>query len=154
MKAAGFTEDELQQDQPLGPMVFSYTRAQAIEDGVLQDLGQSPEIAALVREAGFKIPVAMTSTAFHDTVLAGTTETPDGEFVFPAGQSVKGRLWDVLMLLRLAIRKLPEGEDRCFFKVDVDEKGDGQHTTVSLWALIGPGDEGEAVLTLMLEGED
>jgi hypothetical protein len=74
--------------------------------------------------------------------------------VFPSGQSTKGRLWDVLMLLRVAIRKIPPGEDRVFFKVDVDVKGDGKHKTVSLWCLCGPGDDGEAVLTIMMEGED
>jgi len=36
----------------------------------------------------------------------------------------------------------------------VDTNGDGKHETVKLWSLIGPGDDGEPVLTLMLEGED
>lgn len=154
MKAAGFSEEEMQADQPMGPMVFSYTRAQAIEDGVLVDLTADGETKLLCREAGFKLPIAMTTTAFTETVLAGTTETPDGEFVFPSSQSGKGRLWDVLMVLRYSIRSIPDGEDRVNFEVDVDTNGDGKHKTVKLWCLCGPGDDGEAVLTIMLEGED
>jgi hypothetical protein len=30
----------------------------------------------------------------------------------------------------------------------------GKRESVSLWSLIGPGDEGEPVITIMLEGED
>lgn len=153
-KSAGYSEEDLQADQPCGPMIFSYTRVQAIDDGVLVDLTADGETKLLVHEAGFKLPVAMTATAFHDTVLAGTTENESGEFIFPSGQSGKGRLWDVLMVLRMSIGKLPPGEDRVTFKVAVDTNGDGKHKTVKLWALIGPGDDGEAVLTIMLEGED
>jgi hypothetical protein len=156
LKAAGYSEQELQADQPLGPIIFSYTRKQAIEDGVLVDLSADGETKQLVHEAGFKLPIAMTATAFHDTVLAGTTETPDGEFVFPSGQSTKGRLWDVLMVLRFAIRAANRqgNTDQVHFKVSVDVEGDGKHRTVALWCQCGPGDDGDPVLTVMLEGED
>ena len=157
MKAAGFTEAELQADQPFGPMVFSYTRAQAIEDGALVDLTSSApagaEVKRLVQEAGFHVPVAMTAAAYTEAVLAGTTEDEDGWFIFPAGQSNKGRLWDVLMVLHYAAKAKP-GSDRVYFAVDVDVAGDGNHKTVKLWSLIGPGDDGEPVLTIMCEGED
>lgn len=43
-------------------VIFTYTRKQAIEDGVLVDLMQD-EMAKLVREAGFRIPIVMTSAA-------------------------------------------------------------------------------------------
>ncbi len=154
LKAQGYTEDDLLADQPFGPMISSYTRQQAIDDGVLVDMAADGDIKAMVAEAGFRMPLVLTSAAFHDTVLAGTTETPEGEFVFPSGQSCKGRLWDVLMVLKYSIRGLPDGEDRVNFSVDVDTHGDGRHTTVKLWCLCGPGDDGEAVLTVMLEGED
>ena len=156
LRAAGVPEAELEQDQPFGPMIFSYTRKQAIEDGVLVDLTADGETKLLCQEAGFKLPIAMTATAFHDTVLAGTTENADGEFIFPAGQSTKGRLWDVLMVLHYSIRAANRrgDTDRVHFKVSVDEHGDGKHKTVCLWCQIGPGDSGEPVLTLMLEGED
>lgn len=156
LKASGYTEDELLADQPFGPIIFSYTRAQAIEDGVLVDLTGEPsaDAAKLVRQAGFKLPVAMTMTAFCETINAGTTETDDGEFVFPTGQSLAGRLWDVLMMLRHAIAKSGGNTDRVFFKVAVDANGDGGCQPVELWSLIGPGDTPEPVLTIMLLGED
>ncbi len=150
MRASGYTEDELLAEQPFGPIVSSYTRKEAIEDGVLVDLSR----ADAVREAGFVIPVAMTAAAFAETVNAGTTETDEGEFVYPPGQSMSGRLWDVLMVLRAAIRKSGGNTDRLHFRVAVDVHGDGKTRTVKLWSLVGPGDTPEPVLTIMLEGED
>lgn len=145
--AAGFSEDELLADQPTGPIIFSYTRAMAIEDGVLVDLTGQDESAKLVREAGFKLPVAMTATAFSEAVGPIGSE-------LPTGQSWRGRLWDVLMMLRHAVC-LNRNTDRVHFKVSVDTDGTGQHNKlVELWALIGPGDTADPVLTIMLLGED
>ena len=122
-------------------LVYSYTRAQAIADGVLVDLSKSP----LVKEAGFRIPVAMTAGAFAKTVV-----DPDVEL--PPGQDVEGRLWDVLTVLRVTILASPEITDRVHFKVSV---WNGRYReNVNLWAHTGPGDSGEPVLTIMLEGED
>ena len=41
-----------------GEIICSYTRAQAIKDGVLIDVSEA------AKEAGFKIPVAMTDTVW------------------------------------------------------------------------------------------
>lgn len=107
---------------------------------------------SLLDGAGFKLHTVMTAAAFHETVMVGTTEDEKGEFTFPPGQSLKGRLWDVLMTLRMGIVHLPPGEDRVNFQVIVF---DGKNMVrVKLWALVGPGDDGEPVLTIMLEGED
>ena len=46
LRSSGFSEEELLKDQPFGPIIFSYTRAQAIEDGVLVD------VTDLARRAG------------------------------------------------------------------------------------------------------
>jgi hypothetical protein len=156
LHAVGFTPAEIDAGTPQGIVIFKYTRAQAIADGVLVDLTADGETKLLVQEAGILLPIAMTSTAFHATVLAGTTENASGEFIFPAGQSTKGRLWDVLMVLRYSIRAANrKGDtDRVTFKVDVDTNGDGKHTTVNLWCMVGPGDDASPVLTVMLEGED
>jgi hypothetical protein len=150
-----------QEPEPSNPwdgfeVISTYSRKQAIEDGVLVDLTSDGETKLLVQEAGILLPIAMTATAFHATVLAGTTENENGEFIFPGGQSTKGRLWDVLMVLRYSIRAANRrgDTDRVTFKVDVDTSGDGKHTTVNLWCMVGPGDDGEAVLTVMLDGED
>src|ERR1039458_9449603 len=46
------------EDPVFGNVIYSYTRKQAIEDGVLVD------ITEMAKEAGIKYPVAITSTAF------------------------------------------------------------------------------------------
>lgn len=43
-------------------MIYSYTRAQALADGVLVD------VSDIAREAGFRVPVALTRTAWEDCV--------------------------------------------------------------------------------------
>ena len=127
-----------------GEPISVYTRAQAIEDGVLVDLMQG-ETAPLVREAGFKFPIAMTTAAFSEAVAP-----IDGEL--PEGQDLKGRLWDVLMVLKFAIR-VSSGGQELRFKVSVYQ-GEGKSETVELKSLCGPGDSMEPVITIMLPEED
>ncbi|MCZ6691935.1 MAG: hypothetical protein O7H41_20295 [Planctomycetota bacterium] len=127
-----------------GDVISSYSRAQAIEDGVLVDLMQG-ETAQLVREAGFKFPIAMTTAAFSEAVAP-----IDGEL--PEGQDLKGRLWDVLMVLKHAIRVSSNGQE-IRFKVLV-YRGNGKSETVELKSLCGPGDNMEPVITIMLTQED
>ncbi len=68
-------------------IVYSYTREQALEDGVLVDVSE------LAKEAGFTVPVAITSTV-SKTVVAVSKDLQE------MGQSETGRLWDILMVLR------------------------------------------------------
>jgi hypothetical protein len=126
-----------------GEPIAVYTRRQAIEDGVLVDLMQ-PETVGLVREAGFKFPVAMTAGAFAATV--GEIGEP-----LPAGQDMQGRLWDVLWMLACAVRTAGS-TDRVKFRVSV--WNGRRRQGVNLWSLCGPGDDAAPVVTIMLEGED
>ena len=126
-----------------GEPVYSYTRRQAIEDGVLVDLMQ-PDTVEAVKEAGFKFPVAMSIGAFTATICEIGKE-------LPAGQDIQGRLWDVLWMLSCAI-KAAGSTDRVRFRVGV---WDGKRRNeVRLWAHCGPGDDAAPVITIMLEGED
>ena len=68
------------------PSLHTYTRAQAIEDGILVDVSET------AREAGFKIPVALTRGVWDQLVAL-----PDGYRGF---QDEAGRLWDVLWMAR------------------------------------------------------
>lgn len=125
---------------------------------MLVDISQTRE----VREAGFRYPVAMTRAAYHECIAAGGEWVPEKDSAcevleLPAGQSHAGRLWDVLMMLRHAIRRAPGSTDRVTFSVLVDVNGradDEGHKTVRLWSLVGPGDTAAPVITIMLEGED
>lgn len=149
---------ETQPDNLWGEPIFRYTRAQAIADGVLVDLTTAADDKGqrLCPQAGFKVPVAITRTAWAKTVEAGGSWKPDGEgevLELKGGQSLTGRLWDVLWMLRVASGKAANS-DRVPFQVLVDIHGDGRRETVSLWALCGPGDDRRPVITIMLEGED
>jgi hypothetical protein len=70
-----------------------------------------------------------------------------------AGQDETGRLWDVLNMLRFAIRRQGGGE-RVDFAVHVRNDREGDPPLVRLYALCGPGDDAEPVITVMLPHED
>src|SRR3989338_1398153 len=117
----------------------TYTRAQAIPDGVLVDVSE------LAKEAGFRIPVAVTSALWEGYI----TPPPSTE---EEGQSTTGRLWDVLNVLRIAIRSGPPPTDMVLFSV-LFRMTEGTEP-VNLKALCGPGDNAEPVVTIMLPNED
>lgn len=123
-----------------GEVIHSYTRAQAIEDGVLVD------VSTVAREAGITFPVALTRGAWEQcvTVPAGVR-----------GQDEAGRLWDVLWMLRcMIVAGRAQGSD-CRFRLHV--RGDNRERTppqVELRSVCGPGDLGEPVITVMLPEED
>ena len=134
------------------------SRAQAIADGVLVDLTSAADDKGrlLCPQAGFKVPVAITRDAWAQTVEAGGSWRPDGDgevLELKGGQSLTGRLWDVLWMLRVA-SGTAANTDRVQFQVLVDVRGDGRREMVKLWALCGPGDDARPVITIMVEGED
>jgi len=125
-------------------VIHTYTRAQAIEDGVLVDLMQG-EMGNLVREAGFKFHVACTATVFNECIQL----TPAAE---RACNNLNGRLWDILHMLRMAIARGGRGSI-IEFQVYVVRKRI-RATLTTLKAVCGPGDNGEPVITIMMMDED
>lgn len=121
------------------PVIYAYTRAQAIADGVLVDVTQT------AKEAGIKIPTAVTSAVWEGYIV------PD-ERARKLGQSEAGRLWDVLWMFYNAARKNPN-VDQLLYQLYFIMK-EKQRRLVTLKAVIGPGDNGEAVLTIMCVDED
>jgi len=124
-------------------LIYAYTRAQAIADGVLVD------VSVVAREAGFRIPVAMTATAWADCVAWS-----DADSKRQTHQDEPGRLWDVLWMASLAARRA-DGE-RFPFQIYRVPRG-GRTTQPKLTTLhlhIGPGDAGEAVITILMPTED
>ena len=51
-------ESSLDIEQILGEVIYRYTRSQALSDGVLVDITET------ARQAGFRVPVAMTAAAW------------------------------------------------------------------------------------------
>jgi hypothetical protein len=128
-------------------VIFAYTRAQAIADGVLVDVTDT------AKEAGFRIPVALTSSVWAEYV-----KVPEGV----EGQDEAGRLWDVLNMLRFAIeRRSPSlnrpggGSTLLRFWLHVrNTNEEGEPPLVELKAVCGPNDDASPCLTIMRIDED
>lgn len=81
-----------------GQIIYCYSRAQALADGVQIDVSQ------VAVEAGIRFPVFLTRTVYEAYVTV-----PPGV----ACQDEPGRLWDILWLLRFAIRKARSDKAAC-----------------------------------------
>lgn len=139
------TSNEPSTDPFFGEVISTYTRAQAIEDGVLIDTG------AMASEAGFKWPVALTSAAWADCVA--WSEDDSRRQIY---QDESGRLWDVLYMASHAVRTRKDSGDRLLFQLYRVPR-DGQSTEavlVTLRLIVGPGDNGEPVITILQPRED
>jgi len=128
-----------------GDVIYSYSRAQAIEDGVLVDAG------SMAQEAGFKWPVAFTSAVWDDCI-AWTDEDKAKQ----AYQDQSGRLWDVLYMASHTIRTSNGSSDQLRFELyRVPRDGKSMKAElVTLKLIVGPGDQGEPVITIMMPNED
>src|ERR1051326_8646978 len=106
-------------------LISRYSRADAIRDGVLIDVSE------LAREAGIRLPVALTAATGERCVAI-----PPGVMA----QDETGRVWDVLTTLRHAIRQQSDGPEVRF---GVHVRNDNRERTpplVRLKAVCGPGD--------------
>jgi len=121
-------------------VVFSYSRAQAIADGVLRD------VTVVAQEAGFRYPVALTAAAWADSVA---WRAGDG-----SGQSEAGRLWDVLHMARLAVKRAAGRVVQLTVLVVPQRGASSTPQPMRLKMVVGPGDALEPVITIMLPGED
>jgi hypothetical protein len=121
-----------------GDLIYSYSRADAIADGVLIDVTET------AKEAGFRHPVALTAT-----VWATCVEVPEGV----AGQDKTGRLWDVLTMMAHASRSLKDRGSLLLFDVLVLNDMTIPRP-VRLKAVCGPNDDATPCVTVMFPGED
>ena len=135
-------------------VISSYSRAQAIEDGVLMDL-------PLAREAGFKFGMAVTVGVF--AVLAPWAQGSQGDVSKPAegqplyglGQSFDGRAWDLLTILLYEIRRGKGGARVDFAPLFLmPGSAHDRPVPVQFEAVCGPDDDGEPTITIMMPGED
>lgn len=126
-----------------GNVIYAYTRADALADGTLVD------VTEVAREAGFRIPVAMTATARADCVTWSDTDSER-----QTHQDKSGRLWDVLWMASLAARRA-QGERSPFQFYRVPRGGRATRPRLTTLHLhIGPGDAGEPVITILMPHED
>jgi hypothetical protein len=126
-------------DGPLfGSVIYAYSRAQAIADGVLVD------VTEMAKEVGFKLPVAITEALDH---RLNPTKADQG-----LGQDYDARLWDVLWIAAFTIKLADPGTDTVSFTVALQQadvkSGQPRNFDLHLRAVCGPGDDGEPVVTI------
>jgi hypothetical protein len=123
-----------------GPIVYSYTRAQAVADGV------QVEVTKTAQEAGIKLPMFLTRAVYD----AYVTVPPD-----VTGQDEAGRLWDVVWMTRFAILRARPGVDRVPVALYV-RNNNRAAKLVKLIATCGPLDidDPAPAITVMMVDED
>ncbi len=129
-----------QNDSPFGEVIFTYTRAQAVADGV------QIEVTSTAKEAGIKFPVFLTRTVFDSYVAV----PPNVQ-----GQDEAGRLWDIVWMLRFAISRSRPGSDR--IPVALYVRNDNRAAKlVKIIAQCGPldMDDAQPAITIMMPDED
>jgi hypothetical protein len=126
---------------PFGEVIFAYTRAQAVADGV------QIEVTKTAAEAGIRFPVFLTRGVFDAYV-----EVPPGV----TGQDEAGRLWDIVWMLRFAILRSRSGQWRVPVALYVRQSDTERPRLVKLIATVGPLDldDSQAAITVMLPDED
>lgn len=124
----------------MNDIVFSYTRKEAIEDGVLID------VSTMAKEAGITSPVAVTVDLYEKYL------NPSEKLTSHFGQSYSGRLWDTLSMCCLAA--IRRNTALINFSVAFLMKENEEPQIVTLKAMAHGGDDGELVITIMLPHED
>lgn len=133
-------------------VIYAYTRADALRDGLLVDATR--RAAAL----GFQVPVALSSAVYADCVTwdaRAEANKPEG-----TAQDTSGRLHDVLWMAFLAVARLNGAGAAHSGRVDFEvlrvpvEGPSVAPQLVNLRAVIGPGDAGEPVITILFPGEE
>ena len=126
-------------------IISTYSRAQAVEDGVLVD------VSATMREAGLTMKTALTRTVYEDCVAWTDADTKRQTY-----QDESGRLRDVLSMARRVVRSLSRVGDSVLFQVlRVPRGGRGMRPRlVTLKVVLGRDETDEWTLTIMQPDED
>src|ERR1044071_4623336 len=122
-----------------GPVVYSYTRAQAVAGGV------QVEVTKTAQEAGIRFPVFLTRTVYEAYVTVPPNVT---------GQDEAGRLWDIVWMTRFAIIRARPGVER--LPVALYVRNDNRAAKlIKLIATCGPLDidDPQPAITVMMPDE-
>ena len=131
-------DDKTETDATDPDLISAYSRSDALADGLLVDVTET------AREAGFLYPVALTRAAWELCIAL----SPPAK---RAGNDVRGRLWDVIWMMRWAIGRSSGGPDIAFEVLCVTTSA--RPSRVALRAVVGPGDDAKPVVTVMLPEE-
>jgi hypothetical protein len=123
------------------PIIYAYTRSQAVADGF------QIEVTKTTQEAGITFPVFITRGVFELCVAIPPDVTAQDE---------AGRLWDVVWMLRFAILRSRPGADRIPVALYVRNSDHQRPRLVKLIATCGPLDidDPQPAITVMLPDED
>ena len=127
-------------ESPFGEVIYSYSRSQAVADGV------QVEVTKTAQEAGIRFPVFLTRAVYdlYVTVPEGVT-----------AQDEAGRLWDIVWMLRFAIMRSTGHTDRV--PVALYVRNDNRAAKlIKLIAVAGPNDidDPSPAITVMMPDED
>src|SRR5436190_22855001 len=124
-----------------GPVIYTYTRSQAIADGF------QIEVTKTAAEAGIRFHVFITRGVYEKcvAVLPGVT-----------GQDEAGRLWDVVWMLRFAIIRSKPGTSRLIVALYVRNSDSHPARVTKLIATAGAVDvdDPSPAITVRLPDED
>ena len=123
-----------------GPVVYTYSRSQAVADGC------QIEVSKVAEEAGIRFQVFLTRAVYNRYISLPPDVT---------GQDEAGRLRDVLWMLRFAIRKAQHGQARLPFALYVRNDNKAPRL-IKLVAICGALDidDPQPAITILLPDED
>ena len=133
--------------------IYAYTRVQAINDGMLISVDDK-----IAKEAGFKVPVAITSAVYFRYVYWEKSDNKRQTYQDESGR-LKDVLWMCFIYLRTAAKQNQKNHgDGILFPVSVILRKETSKARcpkkVILKVILGPGDNLEPVITIMLPEED
>lgn len=120
---------DMENDDIFGEVIHSYTRKQAIDDGVLVDLTEVGKVL------GIRHPIAITAGAKGEIMVGILDENQEKQ------------IHDMLVRFRIAAQQ-------CDGSILHFSLRNGYGVEVELKALCTPGDTPEPVITVMLPHED
>lgn len=126
-------------------IVYKYTRADAIQDGVLIDVSETAQ------QEGFFFPVALTQAVWDECVAWSADDNERTNTL----QDQDGRLRDLITMLKRTIRASGSsaGPELLFSVFRTPRKGGRLPRRVELVSVCGPGDSFEPVLTILSKEE-
>ena len=131
-------------EEQFSEVIYAYTRQNMLDDGYLVDVTET------AKRAGFTVPVALTRPVWEDCVEWDEDDTKRQTY-----QDIEGRLWDVIYMAFMGARICRDQSTFHYPMHRVPRGGRGKiPRKVVLKSVIGPGDQCELVITIVLPNED